>query len=75
MKKATYTKIKNSNEYKDNSLSIGFRRLTCLSKRVRKALNLNCLINKIELNKINEYQVNFFENMTEQEYTQYVVSH
>ena len=75
MKKATYTKIKNSNEYKDNSLSIGFRRLTCLSKRVRKSLNLNCLINKIELSKINEFQVDFFQDMTEQEYAQYIVLH
>ena len=75
MKKATYTKINNSKMYNDSTLSIGFRRLHCLAVRVRKALNLNCLINKIELNKINEYQVNFFENMTEKEYIQYVVSH
>jgi hypothetical protein len=71
---ANYTKIVNSPEYKDETMSLGFRRWSALPPKVRhnhfKAFHLRTR----ETNDF-DYSVNFFGSMTEEEFKQYVITH
>jgi hypothetical protein len=71
----TYTKIAKSEIYNDNTMSIGFRRLLCLPKRIRKSFDIAMMIkNNLSLNNHEESKM-FFEKMTEKEYCEYVINH
>ena len=72
--KATYTKISKSAEYNDQSMSLGFRRWSCLPQRTRLAFNAAAYLKLKDLN-IHKFSVDFFAAMTEKEYAQYVVTH
>lgn len=65
MTTATITKILKKVEAESKEYSLGFRRLTALPVRVRKRINLACIM-KGESND-NSMKL-FFNNLTEQEY-------
>jgi len=74
MNTATYTKIVTSKTYNDNSMSLGFRRYTCLPKHARLNLGIAYYMATGNVND-HDYNVRFFENMTESEYKTYVTTH
>lgn len=75
MNLTTYTKIVNSKDYNDTSMSLGFRRYWCLPSENRKNLSLAHMVqNNTKDGGIKEIN-QFFEKMTETEYKQYVITH
>ena len=65
MKTATITKTLKKVEAQPKEYSLGFKRLTVLPDRVRKNINLACIMKgEINDNSMKE----FFNNITEQEY-------
>ena len=65
MTNSTITKTLKKVQNQPKEYSIGFRRLTVLHARVRKNLNLACIMNgETNNNSIKEY----LNNLTEQEY-------
>jgi hypothetical protein len=70
----TYTKIANSKEYNDTSLSLGFRRWSCLPNKMRLNFNKAAFLKLGNLN-IHSFSVDFFAAMTETEYCQYLQTH
>ena len=74
--KATYTRIKNSKKYNDNSMSLGFRRLHCLPQKIRTNIQKAFLIeNKGEVSEFLGFATKFFNQMTEKEYCIYLMAH
>jgi hypothetical protein len=69
-----YTRIANSKKFNDQSMSLGFRRFTCLSTRQKRAAGSAYLLMTGSTNTHN-YMVGLFGEMTEQEYKQYVLTH
>lgn len=74
MNLATYTKIINNVEYKDETLSIGFRRWSLLPRAVRLNHFKAFYLSTGETND-HYFSVNFFGEMTEAEYKQYILTH
>lgn len=65
MTSATITKTLKKVELQPTEYSLGFRRLTVLPTRVRKNINLSCILKgEINDNSIKE----FLNNLTEKEY-------
>ena len=65
MTNSTITKTLKKVQNQPKEYSLGFRRLTVLPARVRKNLNLACIMNgETNNNSIKEY----LNNLTEQEY-------
>lgn len=73
MNAANYTKIVNSPEYKDESMSLGFRRWSALPAKVRLNHFKAFYLRTGETNDF-DYSVNFFGSMTEIEYKQYITT-
>lgn len=74
MNSANYTKIINSSEYKNESMSIGFRRWSSLPSKVRLNHFKAFYLRTGETND-HDYSVNFFGSMTENEFKQYIITH
>jgi hypothetical protein len=74
MTASTYSKIVKSENFNDNSMSLGFRRWFCLPNATRKNLGLARLIETGETNQ-HDFMVNFFGSMTEIEYKEWVLTH
>lgn len=71
---ATYTKIVNSEDYKDETMSLGFRRWSLLPRKVRLNHFKAFYLSTGETND-HDYSVAFFGSMTESEYKQYIITH
>ena len=74
MNVATYTKIVKSENYNDLSMSLGFRRYFCLPSKVKMNIKVKYLIDTGSSNS-HDFVVNFFAEMTEQEYKNYIATH
>jgi hypothetical protein len=75
MKKSTITKTINKlNSNLENELgkvSLGFKRLSVLPKRIRRSLDLAIYLENGNTNT-HDAKVSFFENMSESEYLKYL---
>lgn len=65
MTNAAITKVLNKISNLPTSYSLGFRRLTVLPKRVRKNINLACILKGESSDKSMQ---DFLNNLTDQEY-------
>lgn len=74
MTAATITKILNNPDLKDESMSLGFRRFTVLPNRVQKNLMAAHLIQTGNID-YNQRIKDFFAEMTEDEYLEYLKTH
>jgi hypothetical protein len=74
MNAATYTKIAKSTTYNDGSMSLGFRRFTCIPNEVKINFDIACYLQNGTTDN-HDYKVSFFGNMTEQEYKTYIITH
>ena len=74
MNLATYTKIVNSLDYKNETMSLGFRRWSSLPSKVRLNHFKAFFLKTGETND-HDYSVTFFGNMSEIEFKQYIITH
>lgn len=65
------TKVLNKKELNNTTMSLGFRRLTVLPVRVRRAFDRSLML-KIKSADIFDLSREFFENMTEAEYINFL---
>lgn len=75
MNAAIYTKIAKSETYNNADYSIGFRRYVCLPNHVKVNLLVAAALKEKEGSTEYECVISFFQNMTEKEYRQYVITH
>ena len=71
MNAATITKTLNkvaAYKAENTEYSLGFCRLTSLSRKAKKAFDLACLLDGMDVNEIHKKQKSFLQSLSEQEF-------
>ncbi|OIQ22041.1 MAG: hypothetical protein BM557_01290 [Flavobacterium sp. MedPE-SWcel] len=69
-----YNNIINSEIYKNKSMSLGFRRWNLLPQKIRLNFDKAMFLKTGSIN-IHKESVSFFEEMSEEEFKQYILTH